>query len=63
MSSDAWAQVAIFTHFNCIWTRCGRCELFGIGCVPWVEFPVQMRLCPIFVSGVELPDIHEYYAG
>ena len=23
MSSDVWAQVAIFTHFNCIWTRCG----------------------------------------
>ena len=31
--------------------------------VPWVELPVQMRLCPIFVSGVGLPDIHEYSAG
>ena len=29
----------------------------------WVELPVQRRLCPIFVSGVELPDIHEYSAG
>ena len=27
MSIDAWTQVAIFTHFNCIWTRCGRCSL------------------------------------
>ena len=31
--------------------------------VLWVELPVQMRLCPIFVNGVELPDIHEYSAG
>ena len=25
MNIDAWVQVAIFTHFNCIWTRYGRC--------------------------------------
>ena len=31
--------------------------------VPWVELPVQRRLCQIFVSGVELPNIHEYSAG
>ena len=31
--------------------------------IPWVELPVQRRLCSIFVSGVELPDIHEYSAG
>ena len=31
--------------------------------VPWVELPVQRRLCPIFVSGVRLLDIHEYSAG
>ena len=31
--------------------------------IPWVELPVQRRLCPIFVSGVGLPDIHEYSAG
>ena len=31
--------------------------------VPWVELPVQRRLCPIFVSGVGLPNIHEYSAG
>ena len=37
--------------------------LFGIGYVLWVELLVQRRLYPIFVSSVELPDIHEYYAG
>ena len=31
--------------------------------VLWVELPVQRRLCPIFVSGVGLLDIHEYSAG
>ena len=30
--------------------------------VVWVELPVQRRLCLIFESGVELPDIHEYSA-
>ena len=29
----------------------------------WLELPVQGRLCPIFVSWVGLPDIHEYSAG
>ena len=28
-----------------------------------VELPVQGRLCPIFVSRVGLPDIHEYSMG
>ena len=32
-------------------------------CGSWVELPVQGRLCPIFVSCVGLPDIHEYSAG
>ena len=45
---------------------CGPCVVI-VNCwdmfVPWVELPVQKRLCPIFVSGVELPDIHEYSAG
>ena len=31
--------------------------------VSWVELPVQRRLCPIFLSSVWLPDIHEYSAG
>ena len=37
--------------------------IVGTGYVPWVELPVQRRLCPVFVSGVGLPDIHEYSAG
>ena len=32
-------------------------------CGSWVEFPVHRRICPIFVSGVGLPDIHEYSVG
>ena len=47
---------AIFTH---TWTRCGRYVMLG-QVVLWVELPVQRRLCPIFMSGVGLPDIHEY---
>ena len=45
---------------------CGPCVVLlivGTGFVPWVELPIQRRLCPIFVSGVGLPDIHEYSAG
>ena len=37
--------------------------IVGIGYVPWVELPVQRRLYLIFVSGVGLPDMHEYSAG
>ena len=29
----------------------------------WLELPVQGRLCPISVSRVGLPDIHEYSVG
>ena len=60
MSIDARAQVAI------ILLACGPVPsllIIGIGFVPWVELPVQRRLCPIFVSGVGLLDIHEYSAG
>ena len=32
-------------------------------CCIWVELYVQKRLCPIFMSGVGLPDIHDYSAG
>ena len=60
MSIDTGAQVA--NYFTRMWTWCGHCKLFGIGCI-WVELPVQRRLCPIFMSGVGLPDIHEYSAG
>ena len=45
---------------------CGPCVVIvnclGTVCI-WVELPVQGRLCPIFMSGVGLPDIHEYSAG
>ena len=60
MSIDAGVQVAI------IILACGLCVVIvivGTGFVPWVELPVQRRLCPIFMSGVRLPDIHEYSAG
>ena len=60
MSIDAGAQVAInlLAFGPCVvivdyWDRF----------VPWVELPVQRRLCPIFVSSVGLPDIHEYSAA
>ena len=35
----------------------------GTGDVSRVEFPVQRRLCPIFVRDVGSFDIHEYSAG
>ena len=57
---DAGAQVAI------IILACGPCVVIvivGTGFVPWVELPVQRRFCPIFMSSVRLPDIHEYSAG
>ena len=44
----------------------GPCAVIVIvrtGVVPWVELPIQMRLCQIFMSGVGLPDIHDYSAG
>ena len=60
MSIDEGAQVTIIllAFESCVviidyWDRF----------VPWVELPVQRRLYPIFVSGVGLPDIHEYSAG
>ena len=31
--------------------------------VVWVELHVQRRRCPIFISGVGLPDIYDYSAG
>ena len=31
--------------------------------VVWVELPVQKKLCPIFMSVVGLPDIHDYSTG
>ena len=47
------------SHMDPVWSLL----IVGTGFVPWVELPVQRRLCPIFVSGDGLPDIHEYFAG
>ena len=42
----------------------GSIALFGTGicrfCI-WVELPVQIRLCSIFVRNVGSPDIHECF--
>ena len=48
-----------YFHVDPVWSLL----IVGTGSVPSVELPVQKRLCPIFVSGVGLPDIHEYSAG
>ena len=60
VSIDAGAQVAI------ILLACGPCVVI-VNClgqvVFGVELPVQRRLFPIFMSGVDLPDIHEYSVG
>ena len=60
VSIDAGAQVTI------ILLACGPCVVIvivGTTFVHLVELPVQRRLCPIFMSGVGLPDIHKYSAG
>ena len=43
-----------YSHVDLVWSLL----IVGTGFVPWVELLVQRRLCPIFVSGVGLPDIH-----
>ena len=48
-----------YSHVDPVWSLL----IVGIGFVPWVELLVQRRLCLIFVSGVGLPDIHEYSVG
>ena len=48
-----------YSRLDPVWSLC----MVGIGYVPWVELPVQRRLCPICISGVRLPDIHEYSSG
>ena len=53
MSIGLWAQEAVFTHVIDV----GTCYVL------WVELIVQRRLCPMFMSQVALPDIHEYSAG
>ena len=46
-----------YSHMDPVWSL-----IVGTGFVFWVELPVQRRLCPIFMSGVGLPDIYEYSA-
>ena len=48
-----------YLHVDPVWSLL----IVGTSLVPWVELSVQRRLYPIFVSGVGLPDIHEYSAG
>ena len=48
-----------YSHIDLVWLLL----IVETGFVHWVELPVQRRLCPIFVSGVGLPEIHEYLAG
>ena len=60
VSINARAQVAIiYSHVDPVWSLL----IVGTCFVPWVELPIQRRFCPIFVSGVGLPDIHDYSAG
>ena len=48
-----------YSRLDPVWSLC----MVGTDYVLWVELPVQMRLCPIFVSSVRLLDIHEYSTG
>ena len=48
-----------YSHMEPVWSLL----IIGTSFVPWVELSVQRRVCPIFVSGVGLPDIHEYSVG
>ena len=48
-----------YSHMDPVWLLL----IIGTSFVPCVELPVQRRLCSIFVSGVELPDMHEYSAS
>ena len=45
-----------FTYINVIF------DCLGQVCI-WVNFPVQMRLYPIFVRDVGSSDIHECFRG
>ena len=48
-----------YSYVDLVWSLL----IVEIGFVPWVEFPVQRKFCPIFVSGVGLLDIQEYSVG
>ena len=57
MQGSKWPL--FYSHVDLVWSLL----IVGACFVPWVELPVQRRLCLIFVSGVGLPDIHKYSAG
>ena len=52
-----------FTHFYLYVDLVWSVSNVGTGCVSWLELPIQRRLYPIFMSGVGLPNIHQYSAG
>ena len=37
-----------YSHLDPVWSLC----MVETGYIPWVELPIQRRLCPIFMSGV-----------
>ena len=57
MQGPKWSL--FYSHMDLVWSLLS----VGTSFIPWVELLVQRKLCPIFVSGVGLPDIHEYSAG
>ena len=57
MQGPKWSL--FYSHLDHVWSLCAVCDRFCI----WVKLLIQRRLCPIFVSGVGLPDIHEYSVG
>ena len=57
MQGPKWSL--FYSHVNPVWSL----KIVETGFVPWVELLVQRRLCSIFMSGVGLPDIHEYSVG
>ena len=56
MHGPKWS---FYSHMDPMWSLL----IVGTGFVPWVKLPVQRRLYLIFVSGVGLPNIHEYSVG
>ena len=48
-----------YSHMDLVWSLL----IVGTSFVPWVELSVERRFYPIFVTGVRLPDIHEYFVG
>ena len=57
MQGPKWSL--FYLHVDPVWSL----KIVETGFVPWVELLVQRRLCSIFMSGVGLPDIHEYSVG